>query len=116
MTNAPEPGIVAGIRQALEDCEPVSEDEAGRLLDAYDDVVNQRDAEAAARRVLRDELTAARQAYELKVQDLAKETARLGELIDVLAAHGHSADDTSRRCLACSICRTLREVTGAGNG
>lgn len=59
-TTDTEPGIVAAIRRALEDCEPVSEDEAGRLLDAYDDMVNQRDAEAAARRVLRDESTALR--------------------------------------------------------
>lgn len=51
-----------------------------------------------------------RAAYDAKVQDLARETARLSDLIAAVEAEGHRRDPWPRLS-TCGVCQALKRVT-----
>ena len=52
-----------------------------------------------------------RTAYDLKVEELARETARVSKLIAAIEAENHTSRIRTQRFLDCRLCAVLREVT-----
>lgn len=56
-----------------------------------------------------------RAAYDAKVADFARETARLTRLVNAVVADGHRADGLTRHTRSCGVCIALREVVGSSD-
>ena len=52
-----------------------------------------------------------RAAYDAKVGDFARETAKLARLVDAVVADGHRDDALTRHNQSCGVCVALREAT-----